>query len=252
MIRQASAGELDTLLPHTEAALKICGLYQAYGADKRFCRFWKWGQGGCLASLDGAAVLYANEEKGWEELSVFLQMSPDIRSLRTDEEAARQLSERLDLPAVYGAVMQPAGRIYPAADGPEVKSVPPRELYPLLSLCFPGELPPFESWYADISHRFRHGCCRIAAVWEDGQLAACCMTTAEGGGGALIGAVATHPDKRGRGYASACVTSMADCLQKQNRTVYLSPKNEPAHRLYQRLGFVDTGRWGSLVLPNGG
>lgn len=71
MIRQASAGELDTLLPHTEAALKICGLYQAYGADKRFCRFWKWGQGGYLVSLDGAAVLYANEEKGWRNCLFF-------------------------------------------------------------------------------------------------------------------------------------------------------------------------------------
>ena len=67
MIRQASAGELDTLLPHTEAALKICGLYQAYGADKRFCRFWKWGQGGYLVSLDGAGMCSTHDE--WETVS---------------------------------------------------------------------------------------------------------------------------------------------------------------------------------------
>lgn len=78
------------------------------GRIKGFAGSGNGDKGDTLSAWTAAAVLYANEEKGWEELSVFLQMSPDIRSLRTDEEAARQLSERLDLPAVYGAVMQPA------------------------------------------------------------------------------------------------------------------------------------------------
>ena len=89
--------------------------------------------------------------------------------------------------------------------------------------------------------------CPIAAVHEDGRPVACAMTTAEGGGAALIGAVATHPDFRGRGYASACVAYLTALLQQERRQVFLSPKNEPAHRLYRRLGYVDTGRWGSLV-----
>ena len=65
-------------------------------------------------------------------------------------------------------------------------------------------------------------------------------------GGAVIGAVATLPDYRGRGYASACVSTLAASLQKEGRRIYLSPKNAGAQRLYAGLGFVPCGEWGTL------
>ena len=100
--------------------------------------------------------------------------------------------------------------------------------------------------YADVHHRLRHGLCRLAAVETDGGVAACAMTTAECAGGAVIGAVATLPDYRGRGYASACVSTLAASLQKEGRRIYLSPKNAGAQRLYAGLGFVPCGEWGTL------
>lgn len=247
MIRQAGAADWGELEANSEAAVKICGLWEAYGADQPFCRFWRWGQGGILASLEGAAVLYSGGEDDWEEMAAFLAMSPDIHSLRSDEGTARKLAEKLALPVAAGDVMSPA-RTFALAEQGAAKAVEsPRELYPLLSACFSEGLPSFDGWYADVSHRLRHGCCRIAVVHENGRPIACAMTTAEGGGAALIGAVATHPDFRGRGYASACVAYLTALLQQERRQVFLSPKNEPAHRLYRRLGYVDTGRWGSLV-----
>lgn len=91
MIRRAEAADWGELEANSEAAVKICGLWEAYGADQPFCRFWRWGQGGILASLEDAAVLYSGEEDDWEEMAAFLAMSPDIHSLRSDEETARRL-----------------------------------------------------------------------------------------------------------------------------------------------------------------
>ena len=120
--------------------------------------------------------------------------------------------------------MSPA-RTFALAEQGAAKAVEsPRELYPLLSACFSEGLPSFDGWYADVSHRLRHGCCRIAVVHENGRPVACAMTTAEGGGAALIGAVATHPDFRGRGYASACVAYLTALLQQERRQVFLSPR----------------------------
>lgn len=217
----------------------------------------------------------------------------------------------------------------------------PREVYPLLCACFGDTLPPFESWYADVSHRLRHGHCRLVGVRAGETLAACAMTTAEcppdlragrpsrapegvaaewpegaaaewlegaasewpegpaaellegaaaewlkgpagsanaalpgapespaaagspagyaegtkynrqgdtlyNGGAALIGAVATLPAYRGRGFASRCVSALAAALQAENRRVLLSPKNSPAEALYTRLGFAVCGEWGEI------
>ena len=123
-----------------------------------------------------------------------------------------------------------------------------KQLYPLLVSCFASGIPPFDVWYADVSHRQRHGLCRIAAVLEDGVPVAGAMTVAACGGGALIGAVATRRESRGRGYASACVSRLTRALMKEGRQVYLSPKNETARRIYSRLGFIETGEWGAFSL----
>lgn len=201
----------------------------------------------------------------------------------------------------------------------------PREVYPLLCACFGDTLPPFESWYADVSHRLRHGHCRLVGIRAGETLAACAMTTAEcppdlragrpsrapegvaagrlkgsasewsessaaewlkgpagsanaalpgapegpaaagspagraegtkynrqgdilyNGGAALIGALATLPAYRGRGFASRCVSALAAALQAENRRVLLSPKNSPAEALYTRLGFAVCGEWGEI------
>ena len=246
MIRQADDTELSVLPPVTEAAVRIRSLWEFYGAGRPFCRFWRWGENGRISLMEGTAVLYTGGETGEEELAAFLTMSPDIERVRTDGATARRLAERIGCTAETGAVMSPSG---PPVESPVTcVDLPPRDLYPLLVSCFASGIPPFDVWYADVSHRQRHGLCRIAAVLEDGVPVAGAMTVAECGGGALIGAVATRRESRGRGYASACVSRLTRALMKEGRQVYLSPKNETARRIYSRLGFIETGEWGAFSL----
>jgi ribosomal protein S18 acetylase RimI-like enzyme len=57
--------------------------------------------------------------------------------------------------------------------------------------------------------------------------------------GAEIGNVATHPDFRGRGYASECVKSVICAIEDMTPVVVLHyfMDNTPAQRLYENMGF---------------
>ena len=64
---------------------------------------------------------------------------------------------------------------------------------------------------------------------------------------AVIRSVATLPAARGRGYASACVSALCRHLfeKVEVRWIYLwvEEANEPARRLYRKIGFREAGRW---------
>ena len=146
-------------LPETEAGIRIAGLLEAYGPDCPFVRFWQADEGGLVALLDGMAVAEHSMQMDREELYLFLSMQPEIRSVRTDAAFAVILAQRWGTTAKTGSVMRlerdlpPDDRVQPPAS--------PRSVYPLLAQCFEDGLSAFDSWYVDVSHRLRHGCCHL-------------------------------------------------------------------------------------------
>lgn len=242
MITRVYASEAALWTPDNEAALRQCGQFAAYGTDHEFLRFYQDDNGNRLSVLDDAAVLYAVGDT--DEMRLFLTMDPTIRRVRTDRQTAQLLADDWGVACCNEAVMTaPKDCLVDE----RVREVSVREVYPVLLDGFGKDvLPPFEDWYADVHHKVRHGCCRIVGVIEDGEAVACAMTVAECETAALIGAVATKASARGKGYASACVLTLASMLQKEDKTVLLSPKNEYAHRLYDRIGYTVVGEWGSV------
>ncbi len=244
MIARVTAAQAVLWTPDSEAALRQCGQFAAYGADRDFMRFYVDEQGNRLSILENAAVLHAVSDT--EEMRLFLTMDPTIHSVRTDAATAALLAADWQTEFETEAVMQAPSS---AQSSPFVQTLTPREVYPVLQAGFGDAIPPFDVWYADVHHRFRHGLCRVIGVVENGVPVACAMTVAECDGAALIGAVATAPSARGKGYASSCVLTLSAILQAENKRVLLSPKNEYAHRLYERLGFTVTEQWGSVKKP---
>ena len=247
-LRLTQAAETTRPGDPVEAAGRILCLAAAYGLSRPFIRFWSGEADAFISLLDGQAVVVPSRtSEGREELMTFLTMQPEIRAVRSTAAFARFLTQRQ--PGIWfgiktGEVMTPSGPL--SLPDRSVESLPPRELYPLLQSGFQEGLPPFESWYPDVSHRLRHGLCRVVGIRENGIPAASAMTVAEWTGGALIGAVTTRPDCRGRGLASSCVSALASDLLAEHRRVLLSPKNDYARRLYAHLGFVPFGDWGSV------
>lgn len=242
MIARADSATVALWTPDNEAALRQCGQFAAYGADHDFLRFYADDSGNRLSVFENAATLFAVDDA--EEMRLFLTMDPTVTSVRTDAKTAQRLAADWGVPLDTEAVMTAPKE---AAMFDNVSEIAVRDSYAVLLEGFGDKaLPPFDSWYTDVHHRVRHGVCRLVGVYDDGKAAASAMTVAECANAALIGAVATCPSARGKGYASACVLTLAAMLQREGKTVLLSPKNEYAHRLYDRIGFTVVGEWGSV------
>jgi|GEM_PF-575955 len=75
-------------------------------------------------------------------------------------------------------------------------------------------------------------------VRENGRIIGCAQSEFESPHQALIVGVATEPEARGRGIASACVAGLTKSLVTPERFFALQYDNPSAGRIYKRLGFV--------------
>jgi ribosomal protein S18 acetylase RimI-like enzyme len=80
---------------------------------------------------------------------------------------------------------------------------------------------------------------RYLGIKVDGRLAAMAGQRLRLNGFTEVSAVCTHPDYRGRGYASALTTPLIDQVLCEGRTPFLHVKTEnaAAKRVYEKLGF---------------
>ena len=85
-------------------------------------------------------------------------------------------------------------------------------------------------------------------IEEDDIIVATAATTADTTKSAMIVGVATHPDYRKKGYASALVHFlMKEYLEHQKKSVCLFYDNPKAGAIYLRLGFEYMGTWTMLM-----
>ena len=129
----------------------------------------------------------------------------------------------------------------PILEGPELS-----EVFWILR----GSAPEFAGinemeWRRDASHMLRHG--GGLYISAGGQAVAGITAYAPGWG--LIAKVATLPESRGRGYASALTAWCVNILLETGRGAVLlcGDGNNAAERIYKRLGFAQTGRFAVLT-----
>lgn len=239
MIRTAC--EQDLLeLGVGEAALRIVAAYETYGLQTRFLQLFADECETRMSLMDGVAVLHAPHGLNEEWIS-FLSMQPNVRAVRTDAVNAESLAARWGCVCKTGDFMSYDG----GATAPTVIDfVRYEDLYDFLSEYF--TMPPFECWYVDVSHRVRHDVCHIASVVRDGRVVCNAMSVAETTEDVLLGAVATHPDWRRQGLAAGCIGHLLHQLSDTHR-IHISPVDERARRLYEKLGFRVTGSWGEVL-----
>ena len=239
MIRLAIDRDFERPI-HTESELRICGLKQAYGISASFIRFYADEYGSIASVMEGVCVLQCNMIN-IDEWIAFLSMDPNVRLVHTTGDIGGVIAHACQKPLISGMVM--ALERLSSFDTLQIKTPSIRGVYHHLASVF-ADFPAFDGWYADVSHRVRHGCCHIATIEVGEDIVSTAMTVAETDCSALIGGVATAPAHRRKGYASQCVQSLLFSLPQ--KTVYIAPSDRNAEHLYKTLGFSARDIWAEI------
>ncbi len=86
----------------------------------------------------------------------------------------------------------------------------------------------------------RHLAARTLLVWDDGGLVSMAASTRSTPRGGSLSLVYTPPEKRGRGYASACVATLSQRILESGKefcTLFTNLDNPTSNRIYQRMGY---------------
>lgn len=84
----------------------------------------------------------------------------------------------------------------------------------------------------------------MMGAFKDGHLVSTAQTTAATSRSAMVVGVATRPEERGHGYASAVVAELCRRSFAQGREfLCLFYDNPAAGRIYHRVGFAEVGGW---------
>ena len=211
--------------------------YMAYGGNASFAPFFIDDNNTVVSVLNGHAVLYATQFNA-DEWSCFFAMHPDITTITASWDIAQMLADALETCVHPKKIMQLQGALSSAAA--LVTAQTPRQIYPLLYQVFGDTMPAFDEWYVDVSHRLRHGNCTLAGISRENETVSTAMTVAQSPKAIVIGAVATAPTARKRGYAAQCIGYLAEI--HKDKTIMISPKNPYAEQLYSDMGFtvIDT------------
>lgn len=211
---------------------RVIALKNAYGLEQPFAEFWIQHPDTFVARLDQSVVLRSGSKADWDELSVFL---PAIGAYSVLGDIS---ASALGFPLLAeGVIMARKTETYSSRMKYEVNSSP-RELYGLLRMCRTDtfQVPDFEGFYLDLSHRTRHGVAVSVAIRDqEGKLAACAFSTVQSSALAVISGVAVRPDCRRRGFGAEAVRILQGHLQAPEVCVYRAQGENEA--FYQALGF---------------
>ncbi len=227
-----------SFLPADPYAARISALAQTYGTDYDFALFWVQRIDGipvaAISRIDGNATLCCLDGADFEEISEFLKVI-GFSSLTFDAELAEKTGV---LPQKSSFTVKYTGG---ATVSDEVLfDYSKKEIYSLLCECG-FELGDYGAFLADVCSRLNKSTALMAAAELDGKLCACAFSLFEGEKSVLLGAVATSPAARGRGYASKLVGTLAE--MKKEKEVFLFCRNDSLTDFYSKIGFEIVGKW---------
>lgn len=155
--------------------------------------------------------------------------------------------------ALTGATGQERMRMRLFALAPHAKSEP-RDVRGAFRLAEDGDGETVERWlhaFVDEATHDRHDDVRArvqqmigsrsVGLWDDAGPASMASITRRSDRGAHVSWVYTPPERRGHGYASACVGELSRRELRAGRefcTLYADCKNAASNAIYERLGFA--------------
>lgn len=229
MIRLLGEGDAGGLPGgETANALRIGSLLSAYGTGfTQFIRFYA-GEGGAACVQNDLAVWMGGAEADLEAWAAFLPMA-----------ASSVLTET---PLPIEGMRRTHGRSFRLTSPLEVRqenvSRSLREGFQVLGKVFPAHIreESFPQWYADLSHRIRHGAAGIY-VLEGACAGVCCLC--QGRAGLLQ--LGVLPQRRREGLARRLISHLA--ADTGAAEILVQSQDAQSDGFYEALGFAPDGAW---------
>ena len=224
---------------------RIKAYYTCYGTDFDFVKFWaQYGENGemtaVVSRIDGDATICA-ENADAQELKEFLNIV-GFRTVQCEKSLAEKLGGG-DFEQGYVVRCEKAEKYNRA----EIKKhFELREIYDIIkpeNLTGVGDYLP---WLSDTTYRVNRGAAEGRIAVLDGENAGCAMVLFRTDCAALLGAVATRPQFRGRGAARSLVLGLAEDELRQGRRVELLCRKSSIVEFYKSIGFDVINEWGLI------
>lgn len=259
MIQLVSESNMDDFLALCSdisvTACKIHTLYQCYKDDSNMAQFW------VIYSSSrplGIIALSANVLTVHAKLLLTKEFSEFLNYTAWDSiecdctgifSVANHIGATVSSLSVQRFMRPPMECIEPR-DIPEIEEeIRISELYDLLCEADSQfkDVSVFDSWMCSISHRVRHGFSKVFGIFEDETLVSTSGIYTESKSCGVIESVATHPDYRMKGYASALTLKAVQTLMLAQKQALIVTSSLKTHEMYHKLGFRDSG---SLFMLN--
>lgn len=237
---------LDFLNAEPAINVRIAALIKAYGFDMPFFNVWRQDLNAVLARLENSFFIYAGENPDFEEIAFFLSFNPYFHRITGESDTILKIGAILKdgFSCTEYKFMSYAGNHDSSKDETvEIEDSPHlHAVYKVMEAAKSDSfaVPPFIPWYADVSHRIRHGCARAYLLRADNVPVSTCLVSVESESVGMISGVATIPECRRNGYAGVLLNRVCSDLCRSRKTPVLEclPELVP---FYISLGFKNSG-----------
>ena len=224
MIRLISAPS-ELVLDKSCYSGRIEAACKAYGTGYDFCRLYSFDKGSALIYNSSAVI--SGECEDTDELQSFIMInSPETIECPPD------LAEKLTLRGYE----KKHRTLFELKAAPQTEKSPETatlmKMYEIVKASF-GETE-FDMWYADMSHRIRHGVSK-AYMYKN---AACACVDFIYEGAAYISQVAVMPEQRGNGYGRKMMETISGELLRSGTVPRLWAYDDVIG-FYRSIGFSE-------------
>ena len=228
------------------AGARIFSLYNMFGANYEHAMFWVQINelGVAVAALSrygGILNISASQNADLAEINEFTEFIGGFERICS----SHFVCESLQKSCKCFPVMELADDTK-ALSNKKICATPKlQDVYSLLCLCdddFAGQTN-WESWYVHTSHLLRHGLGFCAGIYINDTLVSTAGVYAKGTAHAVISGVATLPNFRGKGYASAVINAAAKKSLSESLMPVILSANSKLEKWYETMGFAVAGKF---------
>lgn len=239
--------------------LFIIGDLEAFGFEQDFQEIWgdfteDGGLRAVLLRYNINFIPYAEGPFDAQGFAEIINHHPEAKQLSGLEEITESIVPYLSKPVkqnrlCYYAKCENGAKLPTDIDLTPVRKATIRDVDRLVALQ--SQIPEFATFPRNpgsMKRCMEKGIARSFFIEEDGQIVSSASTTAENSYAAMVVAVCTLQEYKRKGYATRCLTRLAQEVLQEGKVLCLFYDNPEAGKIYKRLGYVDIGKWAVRAL----